>query len=309
MPLAYLAGAIDGVPYGSARGWRDAATAELEKAGIACYSPAAAFSGVVASGRAIRERLDLGAPTLCDVADTTLAESITSINLHSILQCDIVLAEVCKPGLHAGTLWEIGAAAQNGKPVVVWGTESMRRNPPIALQLGGIRLETSLEGALAAVVDAVDGLMREATTIRQSAWHVCLDGGKVPVRSYDGDAGYDLFTKQDVTIPSGRFLDVPTGVFVSLPRGVAARIIGRSSTWRKLGLMVVEGLIDNGYQGELFCGAYNSTDSEVHVERGSRIAQLVPFNIVTLPDPTIVPDVAHFPPSERSSRGFGSSGA
>lgn len=127
---------------------------------------------------------------------------------------------------------------------------------------------------------------------------------QMPTTSYEGDAGYDLYTSQAVTIPPGGFADVPTGVAVALPSGVWGEIKGRSSTWRKKNISVITGVIDNGWRGELFAGAYNPGASEVTVDVGERIAQLIPHKLVVLS----ITEVAELPDSHRGENGFGSSG-
>lgn len=106
----------------------------------------------------------------------------------------------------------------------------------------------------------------------------------LPTRSYEGDAGFDLycdciddeyFDDDYVVVNPGRFADIPVGVAVGLPTGYWARLIGRSSTMRRRGLLVAEGVIDNGYIGPLYVGVWNLKDKAVKVMHGERIAQLI----------------------------------
>lgn len=128
--------------------------------------------------------------------------------------------------------------------------------------------------------------------------------GKEPTRKYSGDAGYDLYTSKSQIVMARSFLDINTDVAVALPSGLWARITGRSSTVRKYGLQVQEGIIDNGYRGELFVGVWNLTDQPVEIPAGSRIAQLILHHIVECPWKM----VEQLPDSDRGSNGFGSSG-
>lgn len=133
----------------------------------------------------------------------------------------------------------------------------------------------------------------------------------LPVRTYDGDAGFDLFVAEDTTIVPDEFVDVPCGVRVALPPGIWARITGRSSTMRRRGLLVADGVIDNGYRGPLFAGVRNLNGSEVTVRAGERIAQLIPYDLVA---PRFVPKMVDrtafdvLPHDGRGEAGFGSSG-
>lgn len=130
------------------------------------------------------------------------------------------------------------------------------------------------------------------------------ESGQAPKPQYQGDAGCDLYTSQTLTIPPHSFIDIPCGIAMALPDGVWARITGRSSTIRKRKLLVIEGIIDNGYTGPLFCAVWNMSDEPVTVEQGDRVAQLIPHRLV----PVKWEETEVLPDTERGARGFGSSG-
>lgn len=102
-----------------------------------------------------------------------------------------------------------------------------------------------------------------------------------PQRFHEGDAGYDLVVAESVVIQPDGFFDVPHGIRVALPDGVWGRITGRSSTLRKRHLLVAEGIIDNGYRGELFAGVWNLGSKVARIDKGERIAQLILHPAVT----------------------------
>lgn len=127
----------------------------------------------------------------------------------------------------------------------------------------------------------------------------------VPQRKYKGDAGADLHTSEEVTIPPGEFRDIPTGIRLGLPGGYWARIVGRSSTLRKRGLLCAEGVIDQGYTGPIFAGVWNLTDEPITVKVGERVAQLILHRI----EPAVYFQSAVVQSSDgRGTNGFGSSG-
>lgn len=133
----------------------------------------------------------------------------------------------------------------------------------------------------------------------------------MPRNAYGNDAGWDLFSIVDTEIPRGKPVDIRTGIAVALPEGYYGRIVHRSSTPRKRGLMVLEGIIDAGFRGELFACAYAWPDPfslvgdlPITVRRGESIAQL----IVQKVEPIRFEPVSELPPSERGEQGFGSSG-
>lgn len=135
--------------------------------------------------------------------------------------------------------------------------------------------------------------------------------GVLPSRAHSGDAGYDLYVSEDTVIPPGQFIDVPCDLRVALPSGVWARITGRSSTLRKRGLLVAEGIIDNGYRGPLYAGVRNLEQRTVRVAKGDRIAQLILHENTTSGYEPVSVDPGMFeriPGDTRGVAGFGSSG-
>lgn len=134
------------------------------------------------------------------------------------------------------------------------------------------------------------------------------EDGRLPERKHAGDAGYDMYVAEEVVIPPLQYRDVPTHISVALQSGFCARIVGRSSTWRKRKLFVMEGIIDNGYRGEMFIGVFNFSNEIVTINKHDRIAQLIviPQVYVQMHDCTEY----GLPTSTdgRNERGFGSTG-
>ena len=132
-------------------------------------------------------------------------------------------------------------------------------------------------------------------------------GAKHPFKGHgDDDAGWDLFVSRPCTIMPGETKDVHTDIYIDMPRGLYARITGRSSTLRKHNLLVNEGIIDNGYTGELFICVRNMGDKPFEAKRGMRLAQVLFGEIMKIDwkqEPAINPK-----PGERGDNGFGSTG-
>jgi dUTP pyrophosphatase len=128
----------------------------------------------------------------------------------------------------------------------------------------------------------------------------------LPAGAYEGDAGLDLASVEEVVLGPGERATVATGLAVAIPAGHAGFVQPRSGLAARHGITVVNspGLIDSGYRGELRVVLLNTDRAEpFHVQVGDRIAQLV---VVAVPGIAVV-DVEELPPSERAERGFGSS--
>jgi len=101
----------------------------------------------------------------------------------------------------------------------------------------------------------------------------------LPVTAHSGDAGVDLYSREDVLIAAagGRVL-VPTGIAVAIPSGYVGLVVPRSGLAIKHGVTLVNtpGIIDSGYRGELKVVMINTDPAASYkVTRGDRIAQLV----------------------------------
>lgn len=132
------------------------------------------------------------------------------------------------------------------------------------------------------------------------------DGAKLPSKAHSGDAGWDLYVSRPTVIYPGQTVDVHTDVYVRLPARTYVRIIGRSSSLRRHELLINEGLIDNGYTGELFVCVHNMGSEPFHVKQGMRLAQCV-FGTIEDVRWSEVEEVG--PSSDgRGSGGFGSTG-
>lgn len=126
-----------------------------------------------------------------------------------------------------------------------------------------------------------------------------------PVKSYPGDAGYDLYCTEDKIIWPWQSVDLDTGWNVKIPEDHWGLITGRSSTFKRRRLIVVEGVIDSGYTGKMSVLIWNPWIWPKKVREGERLAQLI---IIPCPH-THIHEVMQMPPTERGSKNFGSSGA
>ncbi|MFT3874978.1 MAG: dUTP diphosphatase [Propioniciclava sp.] len=135
-----------------------------------------------------------------------------------------------------------------------------------------------------------------------------LDPGvPLPRYAHPGDAGADLATCEDVTIPPGERRLVRTGIALAVPDGWAAFVHPRSGLAARAGLTIVNapGTVDAGYRGEIMvCLLNTDTTRDVILHRGDLIAQLV-FQRVGWAE---FAETGELPPSARGTGGHGSTG-
>lgn len=129
---------------------------------------------------------------------------------------------------------------------------------------------------------------------------------KLPLKAHATDAGFDLFSNEQVTIPSGEYKLIKTGISIELPPNTEAQIRPRSGLALKYGITVLNspGTIDEGYRGEIGVILINHSKSNFVVEKYMKIAQMViaPVIQVEIKETTLLSG------SDRGNDGFGSTG-
>lgn len=116
----------------------------------------------------------------------------------------------------------------------------------------------------------------------------------------------DLRAAEDVMIDSGQFKLIPLGVAMELPQGYEALVAPRSSTFKKLGIILANsiGIIDESYKGdgdEWHFPAYAVKDTFIH--KNERICQ---FRIIRHQPMIHLLEVDHLGNEDRG--GIGSTG-
>jgi dUTP pyrophosphatase len=110
----------------------------------------------------------------------------------------------------------------------------------------------------------------------------------LPTYATTGSVGFDLICREDTEVAPSRLARIPGNVIVETPPGYMLLLTMRSSTAKRRGLLIPNGvgIIDQDYCGEgdeLMVSVYNFRDETVSVLRGERIAQgiFVPVARVT----------------------------
>ena len=132
----------------------------------------------------------------------------------------------------------------------------------------------------------------------------------LPLPEYQtaGSVAFDLLARAATEIPPHTIALVPANVIVETPPGYMFLIASRSSTPKKKGLLIPNGIgvIDQDYCGEndeVMIQMYNFTDTPATVERGERIAQGIFVKIEKAELEETEQDFA-----KKSRGGFGSTG-
>lgn len=127
----------------------------------------------------------------------------------------------------------------------------------------------------------------------------------IPTRTSPHSVGYDLYSMEDITVPSMDRRIVSTGVCATLPPGVYGRIAPRSGMTLKYGIQTGAGVIDPDYTGELVVVLFNFGSEEFEVKKGNRIAQMILERCET----PLIEEVIELAETKRGNNGFGWSGA
>ena len=125
----------------------------------------------------------------------------------------------------------------------------------------------------------------------------------IPNKAHEADAGFDLYSREEKTIPARGSAIFDTGVYIQLPKCTVGFLKSKSGLNVKHGI-VSEGVIDSGYTGSIVAKLYNNSDNDYVVKKGDKITQLVILPIISLE----LNIVSKFEETSRGDNGFGSSG-
>ena len=130
------------------------------------------------------------------------------------------------------------------------------------------------------------------------------ESATVPTKANLSDAGWDLYSTENLLIePNSRAL-VKTGISFAIPEKYVGLIWPRSGMAVKYGIDVYAGVIDAGYRGEVGVCLFNSSSKDFYIQTGDRIAQVL-FQKISQHKLIEVSDLSN---SDRGQKGFGSSG-
>ncbi len=130
----------------------------------------------------------------------------------------------------------------------------------------------------------------------------------MPSKGSENAAGYDLYSPVDVLLPPKKNIIIWIDIAICIPcvqylMGFYGQIIGRSSL-SKNGILVMPGVIDPDYRGNIGIHLYNLTEEFYLIQKGDRIAQLIIHCVLN----SICIETTNLPQTIRGNGGFGSTG-
>lgn len=114
---------------------------------------------------------------------------------------------------------------------------------------------------------------------QEIAFTLLSDKATLPTRATAKSAGYDLYSPRDYQVTKSGVV-IPIGVSVQLPTSTCGVIMGRSGLAVKHGVIAINGLIDEDYDGELSVMLW-TLSGPYKVSRGDRISQLIVVDCIT----------------------------
>lgn len=174
----------------------------------------------------------------------------------------------------------------------------MSEKPVIFTAQVGARPATHIPG-----VAQAPRLSAQATVAESVKFLPLTPEARIPLRGTELAAGYDLHTPVAVKLAPGERKRLPLGFALGLPEDLHGRIESRSSLALR-GLVVLTGVIDADYRGELAVIMQNFSDEVCEFAPGDRVAQLV----LRRTEVRFFQPVNSLDATERGDGGFGSTG-
>ena len=176
--------------------------------------------------------------------------------------------------------------------------------------------QDSLEESIEFLVNECGELQKEVNEYRQQEETKSILNFKklsptaiTPTKAHTTDAGFDLFSDEDVILKYGETTAILTNIAIELPEGYVADVRPRSGLTLNTGLRVHYGTVDSGYRNGIGIICENGDhgalcNRTVRIKKGQKIAQLV---ILPIPEITLQ-EVTELSDSDRGINGFGSTG-
>jgi dUTP pyrophosphatase len=128
---------------------------------------------------------------------------------------------------------------------------------------------------------------------------------KDPIRGTIGSSGIDVFSPIDIIVPKHGDVLIPLDIRFEIPYGWDLSVYNKSGISTKKKLIKGAELIDSDYRGTVHIHFFNMSDTDVEINKGDKIAQLV-MREVWMGELNKVDNIDIN--TERGAGGFGSTG-
>ncbi|MHB8904215.1 MAG: dUTP diphosphatase, partial [Patescibacteria group bacterium] len=126
---------------------------------------------------------------------------------------------------------------------------------------------------------------------------------KLPTKAHQGDAGYDLYSRDYYSIAPYGQVTVGTGIKMVIPTGYVGLIWDKSGIASN-GIKTMGGVIDENYRGEIKVVVKNLSEIDFNIIPGQKIAQI----LIQKVDNFEISEEKINDQTDRQENGFGSSG-
>lgn len=120
----------------------------------------------------------------------------------------------------------------------------------------------------------------------------------------EGDAGYDIYSSENIIVKARSATSIHTQIAIELPHGYWFEIMPKSGLATKYSIAVHNGVIDNGYRGEVVIHLYNHGNEDYTFNKNDKVAQ----GIIRKLHNFDIQEVQELSDTLRGSKGFGSTG-
>lgn len=114
---------------------------------------------------------------------------------------------------------------------------------------------------------------------------------KTPTRGHSSDAGVDFYIPNElpnifglthsmnfvyttIYLKPQQSICIPSGIKMIIPHGYAGIFLNKSSIGKQ-GLLVGGQVVDSGYRGEIHLDLHNTSNDDISIEVGQKIAQML----------------------------------
>lgn len=128
----------------------------------------------------------------------------------------------------------------------------------------------------------------------------------MPAYAYPGDAAFDLYAREEVTLAPGERYGVPSGLQMEIPEGYVGLIWDKSGLSIRSGIKTLGGVVDSGFRGEILIGVINLGNEPYTFQKYDKVAQMIiqkKESVLIVEEQNVVLSA-----SDRGEKGFGSSG-